>query len=367
MPNLGDSNEQSAAASLLKLLLIGDTKAGKTDWAMRVAEAGFNVLYLDGDVALQTILDRKRGLSPAALSRVNYINCSDYVDAKGNYVPFMAKFFVEFSTSGVLTWNDTKGRLFDRATYERVIDESDPENPKVVGGDVIWQIRPAAIGPDTVLIMDSWTTLVTSIQQWKAADLGIDLLDIEKLERDMYTGTGHKATQFLQLMRALRCHLIVIGHPREYQKRSPPAGSKGQVAERDLKLDWSRMVPMSTSNPHALTMGKNFSDIGWIDVSAMGTRTIDFKASNERVIGGHLNDKKNVDEFSCAQLIEQIGGQIPSSGDTSSWLTRYGPGEFQIAGSASKPLTGSSAATATQVKGLSGFAALKAKGVEKTS
>ena len=308
-------------------------------------------------VAIQTLLAKDSGLSAEALARVSYFNIADYVDEKGVYVPFMAKFFVEFCTSGVLTWNDSKQRIFDRNTYESNADVDEEGNRTVHGGDEVWQLRPAALGPDTVIILDSWTTLITSLQQWKAADLNIDLLDVEKIERDMYTGTAHKATQFLQLLRGLRCNLIVIGHPREYQKKSPPAGSKGQVAEKDMKLDWSKMVPVSTSNPHALTMGKNFSDIGWVEVNAMGARTIDFKPTNERVIGGHLAIKGPVKELSFAHLVEQIGGQIPTDASADAWLTQFAPGEFQIAGSAKKPLLGSNPSTATQVKvgGLSGL------------
>lgn len=357
MPNLGESTDQQPAISTGKLLLLGDTKSGKTDWAMRAAEHGYNILYLDGDVAIQTLLDKKRGLSKEALARVNYVDIRDRQDKDGNYEPFMAKFFVDFTTQGLVTWNDTKGQTFDKRHYvqdfETNAEDGSPSKP--IGGDKVWQMRPARLGPNDVLILDSWTTLVTSLQQWKASDLGIDILEIEKMERDMYTGTAHKATQFLTLLNTLRCHVIVIGHPREYQKKSPPPKSKGQVAEKDMTLDWSKMVPASTSNPHSLTMGKNFSDIAWIDVTGGRGRKIDFRVGTDRIGGGHLGEYVDIESFSFADYVASIGGRPATGAGPDGWLTRYGPGEFQPAGSKPTPqaLVGSSPQTAVKVGGLS--------------
>lgn len=359
MPNLGENPEDIERVNLIKLLLLSDSKGGKTHWAARAALAGFNVLYLDGDVAIQTIMGKELGLPPEALKRISYLNIADYLDDNGGYVPFMAKFFVEFTTTPRFLWNDTKGRILDKKSYERILDADE----KVVGGDRVWQIRPSRLDSNTVLILDSWTTLVTSLQQWKASDLGIDILEIEKLERDMYTGTAHKATQFLQLLRALPCHLIVIGHPREYQKKSVPDGSKGTVPERDMRVEWTRMVPASTSNPHALTMGKNFSDIGWIDMTKGGQRFIDFKPTSDRVVGGHSKERHKIDEFDFIDLVKLVGGNVTPDTPTDAWLTKFGPGEYEAA--PAKVLGGSTPATAQQVKGLSGLAALKAKGVQK--
>lgn len=349
--------------SRLKLLLTADTKAGKTHYVMQAAAAGFNVLYLDGDVGIQTL----KQLPPAAQKRVFYMPIGDYTNDSGEYVSRMAQFFVDFTTSGVLTWNDTKGKLFNRNDYAQDWDRTDPENPKVLGGDVIWQIRPARIGTDTLLVLDSWTTLIQSLIMWKADDLSIDLLEIEKHGREMYTGAGHKATQFLTLLRGLNCHVAVIAHPREYQKRSPPPGSKGQVAEKDMKLDWTKMVPISTSNPHALTMGKHFSDCAWLDVTPAGTRYIDFRPSSDRVIGGHFHTREEVGKLPIDALIRQIGSDIPVNATPDAWLTRYGPGEFMPAGSkpTPAPLIGSSAATSKPLTGLSGLAKLKPGGVQK--
>ena len=58
---------------LVKLLLIGASKAGKTHFCMQAARDGFNVLYLDGDVSRPTIMS----FSPEILERIWYMNLCD--------------------------------------------------------------------------------------------------------------------------------------------------------------------------------------------------------------------------------------------------------------------------------------------------
>jgi hypothetical protein len=359
MPVFGEAQDAVVTTSLL---LLGDTKAGKTYWMMQAAEAGFNVLYIDGDVAAPTLAQ----LSPAAKQRIFYLPVHDYTNDNGDYINNFAEFFVAFTTTGKFLWNDSLCRQFNLKDYK-------PEE-----GHVVWEIRPSQLGPDTVVIIDSWTTLTQSLITWKADDLGVDLMEIEKFGREMYTGAGHKATQFLKLLRALPCHLGVIGHPREYVKRSAPKGSKGLVPEKDMKVDWIQMVPVSTSNPHALTLGANFSAIGWIDVSPTGNRTIDFKPSDSRVIGGPINTNKPVAEFAYKDFILACGGHVPTGASADSWLTRYGPGEYAPPGKANplgvKPALVSPspvvelsppADAPRKVQGLGGLARLKPKGVMK--
>lgn len=304
----------------IKLLLIGNTKAGKTDYLLRAAEAGFNVILLDGDIAARTLrkMVQEGRLSKAAAARIFYFSIPDHIDDNGNYVSSMCDFFVKFTTAGKFLWNDSISRPFVASQYK-------PDE-----GHEIWEIYPSRIGIDTLLVMDSWTALITSVLHWKADSLNIDLGEIEKLERDMYTGSGHKATQFLQLLKAIRCHLGVICHAREYVKRVPPKGAKGTVQEKDMIVESVQQVPISTSNPHAMTMGKSFTDIGWIDLDAMGRRTIDFRPSDKRVIGGALNISGNVDELTFAKLIQHSGGSIPENPSSDSWLKRYGPGEYEL-------------------------------------
>lgn len=355
--------DEAPPTTKAKLLLIGDSKAGKTHWAMQAAELGFNVLYLDGDVGLQTLAK----LSPAAKKRVAYMDVSDGMSEKGAYVYRFATMFREFTTNGVFTWNDSLGEIFDRKTY---VDGPD--------GHVIWQIRPARMDHRDLIIFDSWSSYCQSISAWKADDLGVDLSDIEKAERGHYAGIGNKATQSLVMIQKAPCHIIVIAHPDEYQKKRSPTGTVKTINETEMIIEWTKMVPKSTSRPHSLTMAKFFSDVAWIDLTPTGNRKIDFKATNARVIGGHFDDSVAVADRTFGDLVKKIGGSIPAGENSiDRWLTRYGPGEFVPAGAkpvilgaaAAKPAStpsespATAPAEATPVKGLGGLTGMKFKGV----
>lgn len=340
----------------IKLLLLGDSKAGKTHYLLDAANAGFHVFVADGDIAARTLRKMVKAgeLSQAAAKRIKYLKIADYVNEKGAMVPFMAEFFVAFTTSGMFLWNDTLGRPFDPKTYLHG-----------EGGHVVWEIYPSRMGPETLLLLDSWTALIQSVLQWKADALGEDLGEIEKVSRDMYAGSGHKATQFLQLLRATRCHLGVIGHPREYVKLEKPKGKVGSIQEKDMKIEWTKMIPVSTSNPHAMTMAKNFTDVAWIQVTPTGNREIDMRASDAKVIGGSLNIKGSTSEYNFKKLVELSGGTVDPNSTIDHWFTEYPAGEYQIPVKAS-PLGSKAGSAPSQVQtatrvptGLGALAALK--------
>lgn len=340
----------------IRLLLLAEALAGKTHYLAQAAEAGYNLLFIDGDIAMRTI----RKLSKEAQSRVFYMPVHDYMDDMGNMVSNFAEFVVKFTTSPKLLWNDSLGRVFDMRSY--VAGD---------GGHEVWQIVPSRIGLNTIIVLDSWTALISSIVQWKAGDMNVDLMDLDKLERDLYTPTGHKATQFLTLLKTLKCHLAITGHPQEYIHRSAPVGSRGPVKENEMKIDWIKMIPTSTSKPHGFTLAKNFSDVGWITFDSMGKRYIDFKPDNGRVIGGNLNDKKSVDEWPMHKLISDIGFTL-EPGPPDEWLTIWPNGTYemplskaQLAVAGIKPAAIQSSAAEPKKISLGALAGLKPSSVER--
>jgi AAA domain len=355
MPMMNQAPKQD---SLLKLLLIADSKCGKTPWAA-MAALHYNVLYLDGDVGIQSL---NAYVPEEAKARIAYMNVGDYVDENGQYIHRFADFFKTFATEGTYTWNDSRGETFQRRDY--VFGESK---------DTVWQVRPARMDHTSVLIIDSWTALSQSAMEWKAGDLSVDLGEIEKVQREIYSGVGNKLTQFLTMIRSMPCHVIVIAHPREYVKLEKPAGTKiGAMAEKDMKIEWTKLVPVSSSNPHSLTMPKYFTDVGWLDMQPNGKSKIDFRPATNRIIGGHLNSFSDAESTLPADLIRAIGGYVPdvepaSDFDRSQWLTIFPEGTFEPAGG-KKPvvLTQSADNAVLNHKPSSGLASLlsKTKGVE---
>ena len=344
-----------------KYLILGDPKAGKTTWAVEAALAGFNVLLMDGDVAVQAIAQ----LPTEAKSRVFYMDVSDNLES--GIEPRMIQLVADFFTSSRYLWNDSKQK-----EYSRGKDPHDPESGACL--DEIWEFKPARFNHKWVVVLDSWTTLSYSAMLAKAADLGVDLGDIEKADMNLYAGVGNRLTNMLATIQKARCHFIVIGHPSQFEKtKSPDNQRAGDVKAKDRVVEWTKMVPKSSSNPHGLTMGKYFSDIGWIDIDKFGKRKLNFGVTNQRVSGGHLigqGDPKT--DFSFANCVKNIGGALPDKTDFSlgDGLTIHPPGTFIPATLAAKPSplsksetsdslkpTGT-AAKPTQVKGVGGLGGL---------
>lgn len=296
---------------LIKLLLIGDGKVGKTHFAGMAAAAGFNVLYMDGDVGTPTL-----GQLPIEAKRNLYlIPAHDTVEGGRRDAKFIET-FQEFSSNITFRWNDTQNRI---ASARDKTDE-------------IWEIKPARLDETCVFVLDSWTSLTESIMLQKADAEGIDLGDAELKEmRDVYRGGGLKGTQVLQLIRSLPCHVIVLGHPDEYEHRVNPEGKKVRdISEKDMIVEWTKMIAKSTSRPHALQMPKYFTDVAWMEVSPTGTRKVDFRVKASRISGGHFSGFEDTTQYSFANLVKEIGGLVPdpkNPAPVDSWLTIIPPGE----------------------------------------
>jgi len=341
---------------LMKALILGDPKAGKTEWALKAAESGFNVLYMDGDVAAQTI----SAIAPESRDNIFYLDVADKLD--GGIEPRMIEAMSDFMTASRLLWNDSKQRV-----YSRVKDEHDPESGACL--DEIWEFRPAKLNHRWVFVVDSWTTLSYSAMLAKALAEGIDLADVDKIDRSLYQGVGNRLTNMLSTIQKMPCHVIVIGHPDQYEKRKSQSGVtvKEGLKENDQIIEWTKMIPKSSSKPHGLTMGKFFSDIGWIDIDKFGKRKINFTITSERVSGGHLAKAGDPRlEGSFASLVKSIGGTIPEkSDDLGEGLIIHLPGTYIPAASAAKPVLGGKSpasnptAAPSVVRGLGGLASLK--------
>ena len=289
---------------LVKLLLMGDGKIGKTAYAALAAAAGFDVLYLDGDVGAQTIRSMstpwkgkdKPALTPEQMARIYLLPVADTILGGSRDCKFL-EVMQEFTTNIKFRWNDTQNRI------ARIADKTDE----------LWEIIPGKMNHNCVLVIDSWTGLTESMMLKCAGVNGIDLTQASMSEmRPVYQSAGLIGTSMLQVVRAMPCHVIVIGHPDEYQHKVAPEGKKvKEVKEGDMVIDWTRMVPKSTSRPHGLQMAKYFTDIAWMEVSPTGTRRLDFRVRATHLSGGHFEEVKDLDEYSFENLVKKVGGSIP--------------------------------------------------------
>lgn len=349
--------------TLAHLLILAEEKAGKTSWLLAAAEAGFNVLLLDGDVAQQAIAR----LSDKAKQRVFYMDVSD--NLVGDVDPRMIQTVADFMTSSTFLWNDRTQR-----EYSRKNDPHDPDSGACL--DEIWELKPGRLDHNWVLGIDSWTTLSYSAMLAKAQDLGESIADVEKVERSIYSGVGNRLTNILHTQQKAPCHTVVIGHPAQYEKKKNPEGVTVKEAMKETAqiIEWNRMIAKSSSNPHGYSMGKFFSDIGWIDVDKFGKRKLDFVKTNARTSGGNLNSKGDpLVDHRFVDVIRAIGGHIPDpDGDTplGQGLTIHEAGTY-IPAVKANPLASKSkasespalnpAAKPMQVKGLGGLVGLNTR------
>lgn len=295
-------------SALVKLLLIGDGKLGKTHYAAKAAKAGFNVFYIDCDVGATTIANMVQNgeLTKEEAARIYLIDVRDTV-LGGQRDTRCVEFMNELTSSIKLRWNESEQRL-----------------AKFKDTGEIWEIRPSLMGPNDVLIFDSWTGFCESVMLWVGRANNVNIADANTTQmRPVYQGGALKATEMLQVIRSLRCHVIVIAHPDEYVHTVNPDGQKaGQVRESDKIIDWTKLVPKSTSKPQGLVMSKYFTDVAWMELSPAGNeRRLNFKTRTDRVSGGHFHESKNTDEYSFGNLVKAVGGTLPDGKQEPDWIT----------------------------------------------
>ena len=358
----GDNMPPSLA--LIHAMILSEEKAGKTSWLLAAAESGFNVLLLDGDVGKQRIND----LSPAAKQRVYYMDVSD--NLVGEVDPRMIQTVSDFFVATKFLWNDRTQR-----EYSRTHDPHDPETGACL--DDIWEIRPARLDHTWVLGVDSWTTLAYSAMIAKALAEGVDIADVEKIERNIYQGVGNRLTNIAHTQMKAPCHTIFCGHPSQYEKRKSQDGKTVREAtkENDQIVEWTKMIPKSSSNAHGFSIGSKFSDIGWIDVGIAGKRVIDFTKTSARTSGGNLNSKGDPrGDHRFEDLVRKIGGTVPdgTQGTGPGFIIHEAGTYIPVTAAAKKSQLGKStpsdslsptgtAAKPTQVKGVGGLGGLLTK------
>jgi hypothetical protein len=291
----------------IKLLLIADGKVGKSRFAGEAAEAGFKTLYVDGDVATPTLSQ----LSDKAKRNIYLLPAHDSIQGGARDTRF-CDLIQELTTTITFRWNDSEGRLAKRNDTGE-----------------IWEIKPALMDENALLVIDSWTSLCESVTLKAAINNSVQLTDATMNEmRPVYQVAGNITKAVLQVIRAMPCHVIVCAHPDEYQHKIAPAGKKlAEIKEKDLIVDWTKEIPMSTSRPAAMNMAKYFTDMAWMSISPTGTRKLDFRSKETRAAGGHFDQFKDTQEYSFANLVKAIGGSIPPADAPMPWLKVLTPEE----------------------------------------
>lgn len=227
-----------------KLFIYGPSQSRKTLWAAKAAEAGYNVTIFDGD-GNSAIL---RNIKPEYRRNIVLVNAIDEL-SRPVFWPFLVRVF----KGSKFAW-DVRSKDF-RASPQAC----NPEHAHVV-------IDPSKVTKNDVWIIDSYTAAANSVR-WNNAILHqIDLANVEKLDWDIYGPDSVSLNWFLPLIKALKCHVICIGHVNDYEKKD----DKGKTILR-------RKLPISSSVAHGMNIAKYFTDMYRFYLTGGYTR-IDTKA-----------------------------------------------------------------------------------------
>lgn len=246
------------------LLLIGNTKSGKTRYIIEAIIDGYEVIYVDCDNGLSTIKEVLAG-RPEILSRIHYFSPLDPV-----------WFLSEILGSSILRYNETRHSEWDRGSMALT--------------DQVAVLQPFKIPRRVLLVIDSWTAMAFAAMKRSARKNQLDLEEADKWGRDTYGPSSFVLTNLLTSIQVARFGVAVIAHVGQYERKVNPKGKVSEIKEKDMIIVESVAVPLSSSAPHGFTMGKFFTDIGNLMLTPAG-RELSFIPTHDRISGGTPNKK----------------------------------------------------------------------------
>lgn len=253
--------------NLLRALIYGPPKSQKTYFAMRLAEAGYNVILADLDDGAAV----GHRLSEAAKRRVFRLDMRPNSDSYGT----SGAAALSYAMSGQTVYFDEEIR-----TYVP-IQKIDPDREYL-------RIALNRATARDVLVLDTWTAFVHQLTM-NSVNV-FSALKVPKLEWDDYGAIRLILDHFLGGLTKLNCHSIVVAHSETYAKKKPDVDPKGKQIHEIISS--VRLQPASVSRAHAETMAGKFTDVLYMENkgATLGVRistkgTVDFDAGSRYLAG----------------------------------------------------------------------------------
>lgn len=253
------------------LLLIADTKLGKSSYVAQAAKAGFHIFYIDSDNG-RSALEYQLKDDSEAKARIHYFRTAR-----------PAKFLTGlFESNNEFSWNTTTDKEYLASTAK-------PDDSIFTISVPLW-----LSARQCVTNIDSWTSVAADCMGLGADKAKVKLTDMDTESQRVYGDAFRRANLILGGIQHAPFHVIVQAHGTPFEKYAKPEGKTVQeMKQRDFRLIDVIDVPISTSKPHGREMGKYFNHIGWLDydpTSPLLPRVmIDFRRSPLRVSGGPPN------------------------------------------------------------------------------
>jgi len=264
------------------LLIVGDSKTGKSIMTAQAAIDGFYVIYIDGDNGASALRYALKPY-PEAKKRVQYFP-----------VEKMSSFLMALLRSG-----GKNGTFYWVPRLER---EWGSTIMGITDNDVIWCFDIRKLPKSTILAVDSWSVVAADALDIGTADASAKLLD--GTNQQIYGEANINLTYICNIIQKAPFHVIVQAHGVTYEKYDKPLNvTAGEAKQKDMKLREIKDVPLSSSRPHGETMASRFNHIGWLYVNAVGQTEIDFTRAPNRIGGGPPNKRSKIDDLPFSKLV----------------------------------------------------------------
>lgn len=296
------NNHTTKKTEFLRVLIYGPSHTKKTWWAGAAAEAGFNVLMLNGDGNFQVLYN----LSEATQARIRLINCKDGLK-KATFCHTIAQLL---NTSNTVVWDDVSNRVVNSF-----------KNIDAMHGHFVLDVKK--LTSNDVFVVDAWTSLCGSMLVDFANINKIDLSDAAKQEWDGYGHNGRQATWVLDQLKALPCHVIVVAHEAIWEKRR---GGNGKDKNDVIA---SRLQIQSTSGNHAKIVPSKFTDCLHTELIGLNQLSIDGRAHGDQEGGSRVKaEQLSWEKFQFKDLIIAAHLNMPNGNEEMPGCLYYPPGDL---------------------------------------
>lgn len=259
MPYGQDYNDEQ-----MRLLYFGKAGLRKTWHALNAAATGLNVIVFDGDKGVGII----KQVDPSIRSRIRIISCADQLNK-----PVFADLLVKFLSGYTIRWDDTANEIVPTIKH-----------PTPTHGHFV--IDATKLTKNDLLIIDSWSAIVSSLTWQYFFEKGIDLSKEPPDKWGLFRYQDRMLSWILSALKSIRANVIVIAHEFTNEETEPTKKTDGTV-ERLLTGETNIQADSSSRN-HGGKLPKHFSDVLYFYKRGthvyIDTRTIEGRDSKSRLV-----------------------------------------------------------------------------------
>lgn len=280
----------------IHLLLVADSKVGKSVYAAQAAIDGFGVVYIDSDNGISAARWAiAKANKPEALKRIQYFQTQKPVD--------FVKGLLRSTSKSPFIWSPRIDRQWGKTTVDSKSD------------DKLWVFDITKLPRQHILVQDSWTSIAGDALGIGSSAQAAEILDEDVNKQGIYGDANGNLTFIANMLQKLPNHVIVLAHGTVFERYEKPLNVTVRDAKQNMfKLKETMEVPISSSRPHGKEMASRFNHIGWLYVNNLGKTEIDFTRKSDRVGGGPPDTKTEVEKLPFSKLTGGVPEYVDPTG-----------------------------------------------------